>query len=57
MLPGAVYPQANPAVTELLQKLCSDLFTEKPVDCLEYIGQWVEKEKAQREMAHNTRPQ
>jgi len=44
---------AHPSVQELLQKLCSDLFTDRPEDALAYIAQWAAKETQQRELEQN----
>ncbi len=40
------HPQAHkPQVQELLQKMCTDLFSERPDRPLDYMIKWLEKEK------------
>lgn len=38
---AAFFAWCRPEVQELLQKLCSDMFTERPEDALDYIAQYV----------------
>lgn len=34
---------------DLLQRMCADLFQERPTDSIAYLMQWLEAEKARRE--------
>jgi hypothetical protein len=34
---------------DLLQRMCADLFQERPTDAVAYMMQWLEAEKARRE--------
>lgn len=34
---------------DLLQRMCADLFQERPNDAVSYMIQWLEAEKARRE--------
>jgi hypothetical protein len=36
-------------VQDLLQKMCADLFTERPADAIQYMVQWLSAEKQRRE--------
>jgi hypothetical protein len=36
-------------VQDLLQKMCADLFTERPSDAIQYMIQWLSAEKQRRE--------
>ena len=34
---------------DLLQRMCADLFQERPADAVSYLMQWLEAEKKRRE--------
>ncbi|KAF6260151.1 hypothetical protein COO60DRAFT_924175 [Scenedesmus sp. NREL 46B-D3] len=36
-------------VQDLLQKMCADLFTERPIDAIHYMVNWLSAEKQRRE--------
>eukprot|EP00798_Chlamydomonas_sp_ICE-L_P014717 gene14717-20757_t len=44
----------KPEVQELLQKLCADVFTERPNKPLDYMISWLNAEKKRQEMDNNT---
>jgi len=41
----------KPEVQELLQKMCTDLFSERPEKPLDYMIQWLKAEKDRQELS------
>lgn len=44
----------KPEVQDLLQKMCTDLFTERPAKPLDYMISWLTAEKKRQDMSHNS---
>lgn len=40
----------KPEVQELLQKMCADLFSERPEKPLDYMIKWLQTEKSRQEL-------